>query len=117
MPRSSSTAKVMWVLGSRQRSKAAPERRDCREAFLVTLSSELELCPCVCSTLGKSEPKPCKPDLHGAVAGMLGVSCTKPEESVLSLLKWASLSEKTLAGQNRRLSCINKRDENSVTNR
>lgn len=93
MPRSSSTAKVMWVLRSRHRSKATLERRDCRGAFLVTSSSELELCPCVCSTLGKSEPKPCEPDLHGALAGMLGVSCTKPEESALSLLKWASSSE------------------------
>lgn len=117
MPRSSSNAEVMWVLGSRQRSNTAPERRDCRRAYLVTLSSELELCPCVCSTLGESEPKPCKPDLQGALAGMLSVSCTKHEASVLSPLKCSSSSEKTLAAPNRFLSSINKRDENSVTNR
>lgn len=110
MLRSSSTAKVIWVLGSRQRSNAVPEERDCRGAFLVTLSFGLELCPCVCSTLGKSEPKPCKPSLQGALAGMLSVSCTKLEESVLSLLKCASSSSSSR--KNRHLSNITKRDEN-----
>lgn len=85
--------------------------------FLLTLSSELELCPSVCSTLGKSEPKPHKPDLQEASKGMFSLSCTEPNESFLSLLKCASSSEKTHAPQNRHLSGINKGDENSVTNR
>ena len=108
--------KAMWVLERGQRSNAAPERWGYRGAFLLTLSSELELCPGVCSTLGKSEPKPRKPDLQGASAGMVSPSCTEPGESVLSLPKCASSPGKTLAPQKRHLSGINKRDENSVTN-